>query len=60
MTASEHILINLMHFIELLVSMHCDDFDPMIQNMILPHVGLAHGKKDNAIEGGNCFWETPY
>ena len=33
----------------------------MVQNMILPQIGLAHKTTlKNAIHGTHCVWETPY
>ena len=35
--------------------------DPMIQNIILPQIGLAQDKiKNNARQGDHCVLETPY
>ena len=35
--------------------------DPMIQNIILPQIGLPQDKYlRNAIQGDHCVWETPY
>ena len=34
--------------------------DPMIQNIILPQIGLSQKQIKNAIQGINCIWETTY
>ena len=49
-----------MNSIKVLMSMHCV-WDPMIQNIILRQIGLAHDKiQNNAIQETNCVFETPY
>ena len=36
-------------------------FDPMIQNIILPQIGLPQEEySKHAIQGDHCVWETPY
>ena len=32
----------------------------MIQNIILPQIGLPQEKNKHAIQGDHCVWETPY
>ena len=48
-----------MNSIKVLMSMHCDIFDTMNKNIVLPQIGLVQEKK-TAIQGSYCIAERPY
>ena len=51
-----------MNAMKVWMSMHCNQFDHMIQDIILSQIGLPHDKinKNDAIQGGRCVVETQY